>query len=116
MTWMLPRLLGVRKAPEMLLTNCRVQASEAERIGLITRAVDDVALAEEGTKLASALARSATRALGATRSLLLQTFDSSFETQLEHEARAIAFASTSADSAEGIAAFLAKRPPAFSGH
>ena len=115
MTWLLPRLVGVRMAQEMLLTNRRVAASDAERIGLITRVVDDDALAEEGAKLAATLAQSATRALGATRSLILQSFDSSFETQLEREARAIAAAAATGDSAEGLRAFVSKRPPAFNG-
>ena len=113
MSWMLPRLVGFRKAQEMLLTNRRIGASEAERVGLITRVVDDESLAEAGTTLASTLAQSATRALGATRSLLLQSFDSTFETQLEREARTIAAAGTTGESAEGIAAFVAKRAPIF---
>jgi 2-(1,2-epoxy-1,2-dihydrophenyl)acetyl-CoA isomerase len=115
MTWMLPRLVGVRKAQEMLLTNRRVDANEAERIGLITRAIDDGSLAEEGAKLAATLARSATRALGVTRSLLLQSFDSSFETQLAREARAIAAAGKDQEGVEGVAAFVSKRPPDFQG-
>jgi 2-(1,2-epoxy-1,2-dihydrophenyl)acetyl-CoA isomerase len=93
--------------------NRRIGAAEAERIGLITRVVDDESLAEEGAKPASTLAQSATRALGTTRSLILESFDSSFETQLEREARAIAAAGTDRDSAEGIVAFVSKRPPCF---
>jgi 2-(1,2-epoxy-1,2-dihydrophenyl)acetyl-CoA isomerase len=115
MTWVLPRLIGIRKAQEMLITNRRVDAVEAERIGLITRVVDDEALAEEGAKIASTLAGSATQALGAARTLLLQSFDSSFEAQLEREARAIVAAGGSAESAEGLAAFVAKRKANFSG-
>jgi 2-(1,2-epoxy-1,2-dihydrophenyl)acetyl-CoA isomerase len=99
----------------MLLTNRRIGAGEAERIGLITRVVDDESLAEEGAKLASTLAGSATRALGATRALILESFDSSFETQLEREARAIVAAGTNSESAEGIAAFVSKRSPDFNG-
>jgi 2-(1,2-epoxy-1,2-dihydrophenyl)acetyl-CoA isomerase len=115
MTWMLPRLVGVRKAQEMLLTNRRIGASEAERIGLVTRVVDDRSLPEEGAALAAALAQSATRALGTTRSLLFRSFDSSFEAQLELEARTIAAAGATAESAEGISAFVSKRSPNFSG-
>jgi len=115
MTWMLPRLVGVRKAQEMLLTNRRIGASEAERIGLVTRVVDDESLAEEGAKLASTLAQSATRALGATRSLILEAFDSSFDTQLAREARAISDAGKGRESIEGISAFFSKRLPNFTG-
>ena len=115
MTWMLPRLVGVRRAQEMLLTNRRIEASEAARIGLITRMVDDESLAEEGAKLASSLAQSATRALGATRLLILESLSSSFETQLAREARSIAAAGANDESAEGIAAFVSKRIPNFNG-
>ena len=115
LTWILPRLVGVRVAQEMILTNRRIDTTEAQRIGLITRVVDDEVLAEEGGKVAAALSQSATRALGASRSLLLESFCSSFETQLEREATAIASAGRHAESAEGIAAFLAKRPPIFDG-
>jgi 2-(1,2-epoxy-1,2-dihydrophenyl)acetyl-CoA isomerase len=113
MTWTLPRLVGVRKAQEIMLTNRRVSAAEAEQIGLITRATDDELLAEEGAKVADKLAKSATLALGATRALILESSTSSFETQLEREARSIAAAGAQPEGAEGIAAFLAKRPPTF---
>jgi 2-(1,2-epoxy-1,2-dihydrophenyl)acetyl-CoA isomerase len=115
MTWILPRLIGMRKTQEMLITNRRVDAAEAERIGLVTRVVDDDALPGEGAKIASTLAGSATQALGAARALLLQSLDSSLETQLEREARAIVAAGRSAESAEGLAAFVAKRKANFSG-
>ena len=115
MTWVLPRLVGIRKSQEMLLTNRRVDSIEAERMGLITRVIDDPLLAAEGAKMASVLARSATRSLGATRALLLQSFDSSYASQLEREARAIVAASGTAESREGIAAFAAKRPANFIG-
>jgi 2-(1,2-epoxy-1,2-dihydrophenyl)acetyl-CoA isomerase len=115
MTWLLPRLVGLRKAQEMLLTNRRIAASEAERIGLVTQVVDDASLVEEGAHLASTFAQSATRALGATRSLILESLNSSFATQLQREAHSIIAAAKSADSAEGISAFVSKRPPTFSG-
>jgi 2-(1,2-epoxy-1,2-dihydrophenyl)acetyl-CoA isomerase len=115
MTWMLPRLVGLRKAQEMLLTNCRIGSSEAERIGLITRVVDDEVLPHEGAALAATLARSATHALGATRSLILESFDSSFDTQLAREARTIAAAGKRGEGVEGIAAFVSKRAANFDG-
>jgi len=115
LSWFLPRLVGLRKAQDMILTNRRVGAEEAESIGLITRAVDDDAFEEEGVNMAARLARSATAALGAARALLLESFPESLETHLEREARAISAAAGSAESGEGIAAFLAKRKPSFEG-
>jgi 2-(1,2-epoxy-1,2-dihydrophenyl)acetyl-CoA isomerase len=113
LTWTLPRLVGIRTAQEMILTNRRIGSAEAQSNGLITRVVDDDVLALEGDKMAATLSQSATKALGMARSLILQGFHTSFETQLEAEARSIASAGRDAESIEGIAAFMAKRPPQF---
>jgi 2-(1,2-epoxy-1,2-dihydrophenyl)acetyl-CoA isomerase len=113
LSWLLPRLVGLRKAQEMILTNRRVASAEAESIGLVTRVVDDEALEAEGLNAATLLARSATAALGAARSLLLESFPATLETHLEREARAISAASAGGERQEGIAAFLAKRKPNF---
>lgn len=113
LTWLLPKLIGLRRAQEMILTNRRVDAGEAEAIGLVTRVVDDEALAAEGRKAASALARAATGALAAARSLLLQGFSNGIEIQMELEARAITRASVSDEAREGFAAFAARRQPIF---
>jgi len=115
MSWNLPRLVGLRKAQEMILTNRRVPADEAERIGLVTRAVEAAALEDEGAATALSLSRSATVALGAARALLLTGFAAGLETQLEEEARAISAAGGRAEFREGIAAFLGKRKPNFGG-
>jgi 2-(1,2-epoxy-1,2-dihydrophenyl)acetyl-CoA isomerase len=115
MTWQLPRLVGLRRAQEMILTNRRVSAEEAERIGLVTRAVDDAALAKEGAAITAVWLQSATIALGAARALLAQSFETGLETQMEQEARAIAAAGRGHDGQEGVAAFLGKRKPNFRG-
>ena len=113
LSWHLPRLIGMRKAQEMIITNRRVLADEAERIGLVTRTVDDDALVDEGAVLAAQLAASATSAIGAARALLLESLGDSLEGQLEREARSIAACSASPDCREGIDAFLTKRKPDF---
>jgi 2-(1,2-epoxy-1,2-dihydrophenyl)acetyl-CoA isomerase len=115
LTWQLPRLVGLRRAQEMILTNRRVSAEEAERIGLVTRAVDDAALAKEGAAITAVWLQSATTALGAARALLAQSFETGLETQMEQEARAIAAAGRGHDGQEGVAAFLGKRKPNFRG-
>jgi 2-(1,2-epoxy-1,2-dihydrophenyl)acetyl-CoA isomerase len=115
LTWLLPRLVGLRKAQDMIFTNRRVLAAEAESIGLITRAVDDQALAAEGAAIAEHLSHAAIGALGIARNLLLESSSASLETHLEREARAISAAGGGVEGQEGIAAFAAKRKPRFEG-
>ncbi len=113
LSWHLPRLVGLRRAQEMIIANRRVPAAEAEAIGLVTRTVDDEALAGEGAKLAARLAASATGGIGAARALLLNTFEDNLEAQLDRELDSIVAAGSSAEAREGIAAFLAGRKPRF---
>lgn len=115
MSWVLPRLVGLRKAQEIILTNRRVESNEAEVIGLVTRLVDEEQLIAEGRRVAATLAGSAVAAVGAARALLQDSFSADYETQLEREARAISAAGSHAECREGLAAFLAKRPPDFRG-
>lgn len=112
-SWWLPRLIGLRRAQEMVLTNRRVDAEEAVRIGLVTRTVPDAELAGAARQIAVMLADGATQALGRCRQLLLASANADLATQLDAEAEAIAAASGGLEGREGVAAFLAKRPPAF---
>ena len=112
-TWLLPRLVGLRRAQEMTLVNQRVGATEAAAIGLITRAVADHELPQAANAAAEQLANSATRALGRSRNLLLSSFGNALEEQLELESRGIATGGRDPEGREGIAAFLAKRKPDF---
>lgn len=114
-TWLLPRLIGWRKAQELMFTNRRVGAEEAERIGLITRAVDDDALGQVAGDQLQQMADAATLALGHTRRLLLSSLDASLETHLECEARSISQLGRTPDFREGIDAFRAKRKANFTG-
>jgi 2-(1,2-epoxy-1,2-dihydrophenyl)acetyl-CoA isomerase len=115
-TWLLPRLIGLRRAQEMAVTNRRVDAEEAVAIGLITRVVDDEALAAEADAVAATLAATASRAVGRTRQLLFGSFETSLDTQMQLEARAIAEGARDPDGREGVAAFLERRKPQFTGH
>lgn len=114
-TWLLPRLVGLRKAQEIALLNHRTTADEAASLGLITRAVDDEAFAAHVSQVMDTLLAAATGALGRTRRLLASSLGASLEGQMEAEARAIAESSRSVDAREGIAAFLEKRSPKFKG-
>lgn len=115
MSWLLPRLVGLRKAQEIILTNRRIKGEEAEAIGLITRLVDDAALTAEGQAAANQLAASAVGAVSAARRLLQKSFQNGLEGQLEDEAASIALAGARPEYQEGLAAFLAKRPANFLG-
>jgi len=114
-TYYLPRLVGARRALELMLTNQVLAAPQALEWGLVNRVVPDEKLSEEAETLARKLATGPTRAFGALKKLLLHSAGESLESQMEHEARAIADAARTADAREGVQAFLAKRPPKFSG-
>jgi 2-(1,2-epoxy-1,2-dihydrophenyl)acetyl-CoA isomerase len=114
LSWLLPRLVGLRRAQEIILTNRRIGADVAESIGLVTRVVEDAALADEGATVARRLAAAPVAALGAARALLAQSFETGLETQLERELRSMALAGAG-EAQEGLAAFLAKRAPDFTG-
>ena len=112
-SWLLPRLIGLRRAQDLCLTNRRVGAAEAAEIGLVTRIVEEGQLETEVQTTAGQLAKSATTALGAARRLLLESFSNSIESQMELESRTIAAQGASAEGREGVAAFIAKRKPRF---
>lgn len=113
MSWLLPKLVGLRRAQEIILTNRRINAEEAEQLGLITRTVDDGELLKEGSELAARFTHSATAAFGVARRLLHTSFTADLETQLALEASAISRAGASAEGREGIAALVEKRRPDF---
>lgn len=114
-TFFVPRLVGMRRAAELMLTNRMLSADEAAQWGLITRVVDDDRLLEEARELAEGLAAGPSRAYGAVKRLLADSFSTSLETQMEMEARSIAALSVSPDGREGVRSFLEKRPPRFTG-
>jgi 2-(1,2-epoxy-1,2-dihydrophenyl)acetyl-CoA isomerase len=114
-TWSLPRLVGLRRALELTLTNRRLSAEEAVAEGIATRVVPDEALAAEALELARQLAAGPTGALGAAKRLLRESLGHDLEAQLMLETQSLAAAAGSADSREGIEAFLAKRPARFRG-
>jgi 2-(1,2-epoxy-1,2-dihydrophenyl)acetyl-CoA isomerase len=86
---MLPRLVGLRRAQNLLYSNRRVPAEEAAHIGLISRVVPLETLLEDALAQAAQLARIAPRAFSDTRRLLLQSSGASLEEHLEDEARAM---------------------------
>lgn len=115
-TYFLPRLVGLRRALELTLTNRQLSAQEAQEWGIVTRVVPDASLMSEAEALAAQLAAGATLALGAAKRLLHSGWTETLETQMEHETQSIAAIARTADAGEGIAAFLEKRTPQFHGH
>lgn len=114
-TYFLPRLVGMRRAMELTLTNRVLSAQEALEWGLITQVVPDIELMEQAEALARKLASGPTIALKAAKRLLLSGWTESLETQMELECRSISDMGRTADTREGIAAFLEKRPPKYTG-
>jgi len=114
-SWLLPRLVGVKKAMEIGLLGDDFSAAEAERIGMINRVVPDAALAEETARLARRLASGPTRAYAGVKRLMYASLDQGMEQQLQLEAECFAANAVTEDFREGVSAFVEKRRPAFKG-
>jgi 2-(1,2-epoxy-1,2-dihydrophenyl)acetyl-CoA isomerase len=114
-TWFLPRMVGMRQAQQLFLLNRRLTAQEALAFGLVSRLAPSDAVDSEAAALAATLAAGPTRAYGAVRRMLRQSFETGLSDQLEAEKESIVAASRSDDAQEGIAAFVAKRRPQFRG-
>lgn len=114
-TWLLPRLVGLRVAKELCLLGETVDAERAAALGLVSQVVPDADLAEAAAALAARLAEGPTLALGLTKSLLTSSFDRDAASGLDREFTAQALAFAGDDAAEGAASFLEKRPPRFTG-
>ena len=115
-SYFLPRLVGLRRALELYLTNRPLTAREALEWGMITRVVPDAELTAEVTKLARELAQGPSKAFGAAKRLFHQSTWESLETQMELEAQAIAASGRTEDFRAGVSAFADKKPlPTFRG-
>ena len=114
-TWFLPRLVGPAKAAEMALLSEPMTAADAERFGLATKVVPVAAVVDEARAIAARLAALAPQALALTKHALDRTWTRGLATALDDEAYLQGLAGATADHAEGIAAFVEKRPPRFTG-
>ncbi|TVV70489.1 enoyl-CoA hydratase/isomerase family protein [Sphingomonas solaris] len=114
-TWLLPRLIGLRRTQEMVYAGRRLDATEAAAMGLVTRVVEDADLATEARTVAAAIARGPTGAFGAVRGLLAAGDGTTLADQLDAEAASMQAAMAGADAQEGVAAFLERRPARFTG-
>jgi 2-(1,2-epoxy-1,2-dihydrophenyl)acetyl-CoA isomerase len=114
-TWLVRRLLGAARAFEWLTTGRRLGAAEARDWGLVSEIVPDEELADRTREVAQLYAAMPTRAVWQTKRLLDRAETSAFEEQLELEALTQAEQTQTPDFREGVAAFLAKRDPVFTG-
>jgi len=114
-TWLLPRRLGEVRARELLVLGRALSGVEAVRWGLVHRAVPTADVLEDAEALAVRLAGGPTVALGLTKWLMHRGTDASLDHHLRDEAFALELSSRSEDFREGIAAFIEKRPPRFTG-
>jgi 2-(1,2-epoxy-1,2-dihydrophenyl)acetyl-CoA isomerase len=114
-TWFLPRLVGRARALGLSMLGDALSAEDAERWGLIWRCVDDAALMPTVAELAGRLAQQPTYGLSLIRHAIDRSGVNSLDAQLDLERDLQRAAGRSADYAEGVRAFLEKRPPKFIG-
>jgi 2-(1,2-epoxy-1,2-dihydrophenyl)acetyl-CoA isomerase len=114
-TYFLSRIVGLRRALELTLTNRVLSAAEALAVGIVTQVVPAAQLLDEARCLAAVFASGPTRAYGSSKRLLHAGWTGTLETQMELETRAIADIARSPDAREGIAAFVEKRTAKFTG-
>ena len=114
-SYYLPRLIGMRRTQELMLTNRRLSAAEALEWGAINKVVANDDLQAEAQALAEQFANGPTLAYGTVKKLLQTSFNNGLETQLDLEGNGIADMSMTADGEEGITAFMAKRAPVYTG-
>lgn len=111
----LPRLIGIRKAKELLFTGDRISPAEAERLGLINKVVPADKLEEATNEMVTKLLAKSPMALKAVKKLVNRGMESSLDAGLEMEMLAMTGHGTTEDFEEGIKSFLEGRSPAFPG-
>ena len=114
-TYALPRMVGVKKAMEMVLLGDRLSAQDMADAGLVNMVVPDADLDAETARLAGRLAKGPTRAYGHAKRLIWSSVNNQLEHQLQLEAEAFADCAGGHDFREGVTAFVEKRRPEFTG-
>ena len=113
--YLLPRLIGLQKAKELIFFGDDLSAAEAKEIGLVNRVVPADALASTAAELAGRLATGPTKALGMAKWLLNRSFDSDRQTAFDDEAWAQELITGTVDCGEGLRSFAERRSPEFKG-
>lgn len=112
-SWMLPRLVGMRRALELTLTNRTLTAEEALALGLVTEVTSETALAGRARAIALELAAGPTAAYATARRLIRTASENDYAVHLGQEARSIVESFSTADGLEGVRAFRERRAPVF---
>lgn len=113
--YLLPRLIGLAKAKELVFFGDDLPAEDAQRIGLVNKVVPGDQLQAAAAQWALRLASGPTYAIGMSKRLLNRSLDVDMETALDEEAMAQSLVTQSEDTKEGMLAFMEKRTPAFTG-
>ncbi|BBX69599.1 enoyl-CoA hydratase/isomerase family protein [Mycolicibacterium psychrotolerans] len=112
-TYFLPRLIGMARTKELMLTNRTLSSREALDWGLVTEVLPDGDVAARADELGAAMSATSGGSNGGVKALLLASFANGLEEQMELEGRLIAQRAETTDGREGVDAFLAKRKPGF---
>ena len=114
-SYYLPRIIGIRKYLELVMTNKVLSTEEALAWGLLNKVYDDKNFWSETLKLADDLSKGPTLAYGKTKRLVHNSLNSTLETQMELETKMISESAETNDGQKGIQAFLKKEKPNFEG-
>jgi len=112
-SFILPRLVGAARALEIAAFDRPISAEKASQWGLVTEMVDDGQTVETAFELVCKLKKKSLDSFSASKKLITDSFNTSFETHLENERNLLSFVADQPNGVEGVTAFLEKRPPVF---
>ncbi|MBL8522273.1 MAG: enoyl-CoA hydratase [Betaproteobacteria bacterium] len=115
-TFFLPRIVGMKKATELVMLSDALNAAQALELGLVNKVVAADQLEAETLKLAERLARGATQAFARAKRLITQSFDTPLSQHLDDEIACFEECARTSDFKEGVTAFVEKRKPEFRGN
>jgi len=112
-TFMLPRIVGFAKALEIAAFDEPITAEQALAIGLVTKVVENGRSVEEATAMSQKIAQGSLNSFGWSKKLLMDSFNTPFETHIENERVGLSTCAVHPDGREGLKAFAEKRKPVF---